>query len=145
MPAFAGQFDWAQGLVWDVAFAAVDDDEIVRQGRLSKALVDTGATKTSISPIIAKELKLMPSGKKGVQTANGLIDVNTYDVKVGFVFARKNNAGKIFKGDVHMLDKIIRAPELPLDEGRFQALIGLDVLSHGILNLSYDGHFSFSY
>ena len=39
----------------------------------------------------------------------------------------------------------IRAPEFEPGDNPFQALIGRDILSRGVLNLSFDGHYSFSY
>ena len=48
-------------------------------------------------------------------------------------------------GRIEIMESAIRAPEFDAGDSRFQVLVGRDILSKGILTLSCDGHYSFSY
>ena len=146
MSAFSGQFNWAEGLIWQVAIVASDAED-PNQGRLRlcTALVDTGASHTSITQSVAQQLQLEPSGKIDLQTASGLVSVNLYDVKLGFLIPMKKDDDGNVQGQVQVMEKTIRAPEFDAGKSGYQVLIGRDILSNGILTLSHDGHYSFSY
>ncbi len=76
MSVFSGQFNWAEGLIWQVAIIASDaKDPNQDKLHLCTALVDTGASHTSITQAVARELNPQPSGKRDLQTAAGLVSV----------------------------------------------------------------------
>ena len=148
MSAFSGQFDWASGLIWKVVFIPSNAERPEPKPahlHLCDALVDTGASQTSIAKSVAKELGLQPSGKTKLQTAGGSVNANIYDVKLGFLFPGRMDGAGSTATQIQVMDKVIRAPEFDPGSTQIQALIGRDVLSAGVLCLSYDGHFSFSY
>lgn len=93
MPAFAGQFDWRLGLIWQVGFVVAETHK-PGPGRLHlcPALVDTGASETCISREVAKELQLQPSGKIDMNTAGGVVAVNVYDVQLAILLGSRSDA-----------------------------------------------------
>lgn len=147
MSAFSGSFNWAEGLIWQVAIIASDADNPNNLGRWHPcpALVDTGASGTLITKAVAQQLNLEPSGKTNLQTASGLVSVNVYEVKLGFLLPMNmDNDGNV-QGQVQVMDKTIRSPEFDAGVSAYQVLVGRDILSQGVLTLSFDGHYSFSY
>ncbi len=56
----------------------------------------------------------------------------------------KDNDGNV-QGEIQVMEKAIGVPEFDAGNSMYQALVGRDILSAGVLNLSHDGHFSFSY
>ena len=81
-----------------------------------------------------------------MRTAGGLVSVNVYDVQFVFILGAKksDSQGNLAQGQGEVLGQI-RAPEFEPGDNPFQALIGRDILRRGVLNLSFDGHYSFSY
>lgn len=80
-----------------------------------------------------------------MRTAGGLVSVNVYDVQFVFILgAKPDGQGNLAQGEGELLGQI-RAPEFEPGDNPYQALIGRDILSRGVLNLSFDGHYSFSY
>lgn len=107
MSSFSGQFNWAEGLIWRVAIIASDaEDPNQGRGRLCTALVDTGASHTSITQAVAQQLQLVPSGKVDLQTASGLASVNVYDVKLGFIIPMKRDRDGNEEGELQVMDKL---------------------------------------
>ncbi len=49
------------------------------------------------------------------------------------------------EGQMQVMDKTIRAPEFEAGATKYHVLIDRDILSNGVLTLSFDGHYSFSY
>ena len=149
MPAFSGQFDWKPGLIWNVGFISgnIPPQQIINPGGLHvcRALVDTGATTTCISKSVATALGIEPTGKVGMQTAGGAVDVNVFSVRMAFLFGKKAKESGESIGQVELIDTIIQAPEFDPGNNIYQALIGRDILKIGVLSMSYDGHFSFAY
>ncbi|MDE2914260.1 MAG: retropepsin-like aspartic protease [Paracoccaceae bacterium] len=145
MPAFSGQFDWDIGLVWQVGFIAGNVLQS-NQGvlHMSPALVDTGASKTCISKSIAEELGLLPTGKIDMQTAGGIIAANVYEVQIAFVFANAPDSKFPASGEGQV---VARTQVSEFDPGKnpYRAPIGRDILRLGVLSMSFDGHYSFSY
>ncbi|MEZ4395949.1 MAG: retroviral-like aspartic protease family protein [Candidatus Krumholzibacteriia bacterium] len=98
------------------------------------ALIDTGATRTCISPKVAAEVGLVPTGAQPMASAAGPGVANTYiaDLVLPFgpvVFGLRNYPLGEFK---------------PPEEQRVQILLGRDILCKGHFTLGHDGHFSFS-
>ena len=145
MPAFSGQFSWQDGLIWQVGFLATADKELPQTDRihLCPALVDTGASHTCISSSVADELRLEPKGKIAMQTARGIEAVNVYDVRPAIIIEMPDVEGKS-KGSVQVFNPIC-APEFDPGDNNYKALIGRDMLSQGVLTMSFDGHYTFAF
>ena len=97
-----------------------------------KALWDTGATGSAITPKVAKLLGLIPSTKANVQHADGISLQNVYYV------------------NIYLPNKVI-VPFVKVTEckniiGKFGIIIGMDIISLGdfaITNVGYKTTFSF--
>ncbi len=104
--------------------------------RLFAALIDTGASHTCVSPLIAREIEgLELLGKHPMTSATETIEVNTYlaDLLLPFV----GGSGYGLHGH-RVLEFAAR------DTDNVQMLLGRDILCQGIFTLSPDGHFSFA-
>lgn len=121
MTVFSGQFNWAKGLVWQVAIIASDaENPNSDRGSTCTALVDTGASFTAITKALARELQLQPSGKIDLQTAGGLASVNVYDVKLGFLIPMGQDKDGNLHGRIDIMDTSIRAPEFDAGDSPYQ-------------------------
>ncbi len=97
-----------------------------------KALWDTGASKTCISPSCVMQLGLIPTGKCTNMTASGPSNASTYLVDVLL-------PNKVIVPDVMVTDAKIG------DQG-FDVLIGMDLISIGDFSVSnYQGKTTLSY
>ena len=99
---------------------------IARNGNektIAKAVWDTGATSTCISPTLAKELKLQPIGKTKVLSASNETDgVNIYKVDIIVCDGiRLNN---------------VAVCEMPIHYQEIGLLIGMDIISEGDFSVS---------
>ncbi|MBQ3344132.1 MAG: retroviral-like aspartic protease family protein [Kiritimatiellae bacterium] len=85
-----------------------------------KAIWDTGAYGSVISPRVAEELGLMPVGVKPIQTANGTYEAYAYVV------------------DVMLPNKlVIRGVEVSESDLKvYDALIGMDIISMGDMKIT---------
>lgn len=84
---------------------------------------DTGATGTAITTHIVKQLGLIPTGKRNVNTAGGSVMQNTYTIDIGL----PNNVvvGAIIATEV---------PSLPTDN---EVLIGMDIITLGDFSVTH--------
>ncbi len=96
-------------------------------------LIDTGASMTCISPVVAKQIGLTPSGKRPMASATQSVLVNEYIVDFVLPFGP---SGYIIQG--------MQVMEFAQFGGPFQLLIGRDIICQGVLTLSFDGHLTFS-
>jgi len=88
------------------------------------ALIDTGATHTSINKKIVDTLGLLPFDVQNFYTANGPVEQLLYDLGILLPISAPNIIS-------------VQAPCADLDGQPFQALIGRDVL--GMCTLFYNG------
>lgn len=88
------------------------------------ALIDTGASHTSINQTIVDTLGLLPGDVQTFYTANGPADQLLYDLGIVLPISAPNIIS-------------VQAPCADLDGQPFQALIGRDVL--GMCTLFYNG------
>ena len=79
-----------------------------------------------------------------MQTARGIEAVNVYDVRPAIVFADIPALEGESKSAIQVFSPI-RAPEFDAIDKQYNALIGRDILCHGVLSISFDGHYIFSY
>ena len=110
-----------------------------------KALIDTGAQGTSITPNAANKLDLEPTGMIRVQGVGGAKLHYKYIFKVGFVDLQRNEIG--FESPrFHIVDKEIEGADFDCGiDADFDILLGMDVLSIGTLTISNTGNFKFSF
>lgn len=108
-----------------------------------RALVDTGATATSISPGAASRLKLRPMGRRDVQTANGLRRSRSYEFQIAILSATDGTVSA--PTPFFVLPNSVRGNELLPDAFPFDILLGMDVISQGDLTIRRDGTFSFEF
>ena len=144
MPCISGTFNPSIGPL--LGFAAVPPmgaSGIPQQISGHFGLVDTGATKTCISPQIAANAGLDPIGKANMTSASHTnTAVNLYLVDVILAFGQvPSGAGASGQLPVLVIENIqvIEFPGTP----NFQALIGRDILCQGHLTMSFNGTFTF--
>ena len=146
MPCISGTYDPKVGIFLQVELfpggavqaahrqvKTTSDEQARLTGAGAQALIDTGASQTSISPQLAAHLKIPPRGKIRVQGATGAMPVNSYHVDLMLSFGPQS----------------VVAPSLDVCEfdpgsASFQVLIGRDILCRGVLTMDFDGHFTFS-
>lgn len=151
MSVFLGQFNWDQGLIWQVGFidGALTPDVAMAENRfhVCPVLVDTGASRTCIAKPVVDALGLQPFGKAEMQTASGLVGVNMYNVHIGFCYDIRQNPDGSQSAQAEFISQTLKTQVLEFVAGDsdFQGLIGRDILRCGVLTLSMDGHYSFSY
>jgi predicted aspartyl protease len=148
MPSVSGRHN-GRHLILDVALVGVsrDTDFLApdRAPALSvfseavKALIDTGATSTSVSPQVVRSLGLRPSGKRDVLTANGLKRARFFEFHVAIIGKDEGTPPFI------LLPKTVRGDELNSDRFVFDILLGMDVISQGDLSVRRDGTFTFEF
>jgi hypothetical protein len=96
-----------------------------------KAIWDTGATNSVISPDVVQACSLKPTGQTNVKTAGGTVTCSTYLVSIFL----PNNVG--FPS--------VRVTEAPLTEGA-NVLIGMDIIGFGDFATSnHEGGTVFTY
>ena len=144
MPAVSGDYDPDVGIPLQVEILAGgavratrrDEDagnDLTVSSAQALGLVDTGASKTSISQRLAGSLGLRPSGKTPVQGVTGTMQVNSYAVDLMPGFGA--HSAVIENLEVCALDP---------GQARFDMLIGRDVLRQGVLTMDFAGRFTFS-
>ncbi len=131
MPCISGQFDPYVGILLEVTVhgAAAQSKKVVE----TKGLVDTGASGTSVSPEIVRELGLMPQGKVMICGATGAKAVHTYMVEFGLGF-----------GGMRANIPDLCVSELDLGQAGPQVLIGRDIILRGVFTTDFTNHFTFS-
>lgn len=101
------------------------------QGRKYKALYDTGATHSSVSPKVVAELGLASVGAQNVGVGGGTLATTAHLVNIGL-------PNKV-------MFSMMRVAQVALHEG-VDALIGMDILGLGDFSVThYKGTTTFSY
>lgn len=98
-----------------------------------RALIDTGASVTSIDRTVAQELNLIPKGQVPVKSVTGENNHNIFDIDL---FMGMDN-----KRILLIEDRFVVASDIK-GQG-FIALIGTDVLKLGILRFNKGEYFQF--
>ena len=146
MPCISGTYDPKVGILLQVKLfpggavqaahrqvRTTGDEQAQLTGTNAQALIDTGASQTSISPQLAAHLKIPPLGKIKVQGTAGAMPVNSYHVDLMLSFGPQS----IVVSDLDVC-------EIDPGSAPFQVLIGRDILCRGVLTMDFDGHFTFS-
>jgi predicted aspartyl protease len=101
------------------------------------ALIDTGASATSIAPEAAQRLGLKSIETREVRTASGSHNALVYEFSIGF-FPDEQSAP-------YVLPTPVRGVELSFGGSAFDILLGMDVLARGDLILRRDRSYSFEF
>ena len=153
MSCIWGQHNGSQ-LFIDVSILPTIQSDSLREEYLSralplqfKALIDTGANVTAISPRVAQSVGLLPSGKMPLFGVAGSQYHNFYIFHVGFIVSLMMADGDKInaKPKLDLFNFTIRGPELALGTNDFDILLGMDVIGKGSLAVEGSGTFSFSY
>lgn len=107
--------------------------QAVLQAGLHEFLLDTGADATCISQEIIHSLQLSPQGQIQITTPSGVAHANTYlvDIAIPFgnqLFVRGGQQAMEFNGNTN----------------HYKGLIGRDIICSGVLNISFDGRYTFA-
>lgn len=123
--ASAGQFSSLAG--------QPQTQQVTLQVGLHEFLLDTGADSTCISQEIIRSLQLSPQGQIEITTPSGVAPANTYLVDIVIPFGNQ-----LF---VHGDQQVI---EFNGDTNHYKGLIGRDIICSGVLNISFDGRYTFA-
>jgi len=109
-----------------------------------RALVDTGATATSITPGVSSRLGLRMAGQRSVLTAGGPTFVPYFFFKVGFVYPE--HVEPVSRpAEFHVLPAAVVGSTFLFQDSPFDILLGMDVISQGDLIIRRDGSFRFEF
>ena len=103
------------------------------------ALIDTGASCTSISAKVISDLSLTPIGKQPVGGIHGHQPTNVYQFQVAILFPQGQLASGVMNAQISV-HAVTGAEFVPPSPGVFDVLLGRDVICRGSLSLSFDGH-----
>ena len=124
---------------------------IIQTPPIFKALVDTGAEVTMISPGVADTVGLTPIGQIPIQGVGHTMTYhNAYLFHVAFVVAPVHigppiPAGGAADAMIFMQPNPICGGEITSSGDHFDVLLGMDVISTGSLAVEGNGTFSFSF
>lgn len=113
-----------------------------------RALIDTGATSTMVTRGLASALDLQPATKLPYRNKDGLIWTTAYLFHVAFFGPRLSlghespEDGESLVDRLRVLKKVITGGEIE-DQGSFDVLLGMDVITTGQLTIKADGTFDF--
>lgn len=113
------------------------------------ALYDTGANHTCVSPKIVEELSLPIKSRKLVSGVTGISEENVYRFHIGFTtIAIEQSDQELRISDFHLFDSPVTGQSLTANSAlwkEFDVILGMDVLSQGILTINSNGTGSFSF
>lgn len=92
-----------------------------------RALIDTGATSSGITPKVVEELGLAPVGSRPITHAGGADEFYAYYFKLGFLKDAND------PGIMEVYDAPVEGFRLPENNRLFEVIIGMDVISRGRL------------
>ncbi len=117
------------GLDWNETTRLIDAGQPVTPPVLVQAVIDTGATVSSVAPAVLKRLGITSFGQANNQTAGGLIQVKLYEVSVGLppMFGLPNTV---------VLDDLLTVAEIPAALPDVEFLLGMDVLRLCVLTVN---------
>lgn len=131
MPCISGALINSQIIIAVSVFSA-GFDITDPNNNLFKALVDTGAMKTFLAPKTVLKLNLSPIGKGIMRTANGLEEVNKYNIKLHVPLIKGN----------YIIDNL-PVMQYKSDASEYDLIIGMDLILQGSLTVSRGGNYVF--
>lgn len=117
-----------------------------------RALIDTGATRTMVSPHVVRSVGLQPVGRMPFNSLTGFAYCYSYLFHVAFYgdrysqYADEDNDAVLNSEikTIHVFKQVINGGEMT--EGQsFDVLLGMDVISSGDLQFTRDGWFRFTF
>jgi hypothetical protein len=124
---------------------------LIQNPPIFKALVDTGAEVTMISPDVAGKVGLTPIGQIPIQGVGHTMTYhNAYLFHVAFVVPLSQTGQPLPAGAgvdtmIFMQPNPIYGGEITSSGEHFDVLLGMDVISTGSLAVEGNGTFSFSF
>lgn len=113
-----------------------------------QALIDTGASITSVTGQLAAAAGLPLIGMRTVATAGGPVPANTYLADIGIPFGPvpQAAAGQTVQAQIGAVFTLQSITVLEFQGGspHFNMLLGRDILCMGVFTLGFDGRFTFS-
>lgn len=108
-----------------------DTDIVIDETKEWNALWDTGASCTSISKKVIKELGLKPTGKHKVNTASEEVLTNEYNINLTIPKCVEATGLSVIENNI---------------EDKFDCIIGMDIIRTGDFSITNrDGHTAFSF
>jgi hypothetical protein len=112
------------------------------------ALIDTGASITSVTANLAQQVSLPLIAKRPIGTAGGVVPANIYLADIAIPFSA-NPAGAIGQPLPPAPVAVVPIPNIVVLEFQcasphFQMLLGRDILCTGVFHMGFDNRFIFS-
>ena len=144
IPAVSGDYEPDVGILLQVGIVPGGTIQATQSGEANgssvevigagaQGLIDTGASKTSVSPKLARALNLRPNGKVPIRSVTATVETNSYAVDIVLTF-----------GTHSAVIENLEVCELDLGSAPFDVLIGRDILCRGVLTMDFAGRFTFS-
>lgn len=144
MPCLTVSYNPSIGPILQLAIArplsllSSESEKQQRQAIGVTALIDTGASITCISQVVAERAGLQVYGKIPMQSASHTVSANAYIVDLLIPFGADPRNVLLYTVTDHTV------MEFQTDNSQFQALLGRDILSRGMLQLTgYNNTFTF--
>ncbi|RSU53975.1 aspartyl protease family protein [Sphingomonas sp. S-NIH.Pt15_0812] len=108
----------------------------IPEGRVTelKGLIDTGASGTCLTRSAALKVGIRSRGKTNMSGVHGVAPRNRQRFSLGAIYNDNGERGYFWFEEVSGAEMA--------DNGVFDVLIGMDVISQGDLHVMRDGHFS---
>jgi hypothetical protein len=112
------------------------------------ALIDTGASITSVTAKLAQQVGLPVIAKRPIGTAGGVVPANVYlaDIAITFTVIPAGPIGQPLPPAPVAAVPIpnIEVLEFQCASPHFQMLLGRDILCRGVFHMGFDNRFTFS-
>jgi hypothetical protein len=109
-----------------------------------RALIDTGAQSTCITQNAATQAGVAPIGKVPIRGVAGTAYHNNYVFQIAFPLMSRHPDGGVIVDQIHTLQDPIQGAEVD-SGGKFDILLGMDVIGTGSLSVEGVGTFSFCF
>jgi len=113
----------------------------------AQALVDTGASITSVTPQLAQTVGLPLIGKRQLGTAGGIVAANVYlaDIAIPFGALPAGAPGQVMTANLTAVTiPNVTVMEFQSASPYFNMLLGRDIICTGMFTIGFDGRFTFS-
>lgn len=149
MPCISGSYNRPAGVMFNVAVlppsAGSEGLTLVAQTiQMFAALVDTGASVTCVSDKVVERVGLQPKGRATMISASERKDVNTYLFSLAIPVGIRPDPKGTFSGNM-VAFPLLQGMAFHSDDGAFDVLLGMDIITQGSLKIDFDGHFSFCF
>jgi gag-polyprotein putative aspartyl protease len=114
-----------------------------------KALIDTGATTTMVTHKVIREMGLIPVNKRLWHSSDGEVWRTAYLFQVAFYgetipIGDSEEDGISAISNLHVCKSVINGGGID-DEPSWDVLLGMDIISTGILTIDKGGSYSFAF